>query len=88
MSGQYSKDGEILKAAEDDMMAYCILVLLHRAGLSSTEITKLNPENSAAYDNSVYADIAGRENPCFIPEDVFVVLEKYMAERLDYPYFF
>jgi len=79
---------KIFKAAEDNLMAYCILALLHRAGLSSTEITELHPENLTAYDNGVYANIAGRKNPCFIPEDVFVVLEKYMVERLDYPYFF
>lgn len=79
---------KILEAAQEDPMAYCILVLLQRVGLSSTEIVELKIADFAAYDNGVYAQVVGRRELCFIPEDVFVILEKYIAKREDNPYLF
>ena len=78
----------LLKAAEKDRMAYTIIVLLHRAGISSTEIIQLMPEDFTAYDNGVYVHIKERREPAFIPEDVFLVLEKYMAVREPNDYLF
>lgn len=71
----------LLMAAQKDWMAYTIIVLLHRTGISSTEITQLTPEDFTAYDNGVYVHIKERREPGFIPEDAFIVLEKYMAVR-------
>lgn len=70
----------LLKAAETDIMAYTILVLLYRVGLTSGEIASLKRDSFTAYDNGVYAAVAGRREPCFIPEDVFVILERYMSK--------
>lgn len=78
----------LLKAAEEDIMAYTILVLLLRVGLSSTEMIGLKPEDFSAYDNGVYVAVEGRKEACFIPEDVFVVLEKYLQQRESHPYLF
>lgn len=71
----------LLEAAAKDQMAYTILVLLYRVGLSSCEITALKYRDFAAYDNGVYVTAAGRKEACFIPEDVFAVLERYMQGR-------
>lgn len=78
----------LLKAAEEDLMAYCIIVLLYRAGLSSTEIAGLRAEDLAMYENGVYAKVMDREDLCYIPEDVFVVLNLYMERRVENPYLF
>ncbi len=72
---------ELLKVAEDNLMEYCILVMLFRAGLSSTELSNLQVEDLAIYENGTYAQIRGRKNLCFIPEDACDVLEEYLEER-------
>ncbi|MBR4027475.1 MAG: tyrosine-type recombinase/integrase [Lachnospiraceae bacterium] len=79
---------KLLFVAQDDLMAYCILTLMYRVGLASTEIVELKDKNFAAYDNGVYAFVEGRKEPCFIPEDVFVILEQYMASRQAHEYLF
>lgn len=79
---------KLLVAAQGDLMAYCILVLLHRLGLSSTEIVDLKVKDFAAYDNGVYVNIKGREEPCFVPEDAFVILEQYISSRTEHEYLF
>lgn len=71
----------LLKAAEEDTMAYCIIVLLYRVGLSSTEIAELKIEDLAIYENGVYAKIQGRRELCYIPEDVFLVLNAYLKSQ-------
>lgn len=78
----------ILSEAQRDIQAYCILVLLYRAGLSSTEIAELKLSDIAVYDNGVYAAISGRREPCFIPEDVFHILRKFIADRKEHEYLF
>lgn len=78
----------LLKAAEADVMAYTILVMLYRVGLSSTEIIDLKPDDFAAYDNGVYVAVEGRTEAVFVPEDVFVILEQYLLQREDHPYLF
>lgn len=75
-------------AAEDDLMVYCILTLLYRVGLSSTEIIELTPEDFGVYDNGVYVQVAGRREACFISEDVAEILERYLKERAEQPYLF
>nr|WP_305182524.1 tyrosine-type recombinase/integrase [uncultured Schaedlerella sp.] len=79
---------QILAAAQDDEMAYCIFVLMQRAGLSSTEIAELKVEDFSAYDNGVYVFVTGRNGSCFVPEDAFIILEKYLASRTEQEYLF
>lgn len=78
----------LLEAAKEDIMAYCIFVLLHRAGLSSTEITELVPEDFRAYDNGTYAFVKGRKEACYIPDDAAITLEKYLNVRAENEYLF
>lgn len=78
----------LLEAAREDLMAYCIIVLMYRAGLASTEIAGLKPEDIGIYGDGIYASVAGRRGLCYIPEDAFQILEKYLAERKDNSYLF
>lgn len=68
----------LLEAAMENQMAYTILTLLYRVGLSSTEIISLKKENFVAYDNGVYVTIEGRREASFVPKDVFVIVEQYL----------
>lgn len=72
----------ILKAASDDLMAYTILTLMYRAGLSSTEIAALNgPDDFFLYDDGMYVRLENREEFCHIPEDAEEILFQYMDQR-------
>lgn len=72
----------LLAAASEDRMAYTILTLMYRAGMSSTEIISLNgPENFVIYDDGPYALLDGREEACCIPEDAWKILMEYMDVR-------
>lgn len=72
----------LLRAASDDLMAYTILTLMYRAGLTSTEISDLRGEKDfIEYRDGIYVSPAGRKDPCFIPEDAWKILEEYMRER-------
>ena len=68
----------LLAAAQDNLMAYCILVLLQRVGMTSTDVIELKPSDFAVYDNGVYAFLQDRERVFFIPDDVYKILEQYM----------
>ncbi len=78
----------LFQAAKEDEMAYCILALMHRAGLSSTEIIQLKMDNLGVYDNGVYAFVEGRKEYCYIPEDVAQILESYISTRSDKEFLF
>lgn len=71
----------LYQAAQEDSMAYAIITCIHRVGLSSREIAELKQSDLATYENGVFAYIASREDFCFIPEDVVLILERYMEER-------
>lgn len=79
----------LLEAASEDMMSYTILTLLYRAGLSSTEIAGLNgPEDFVMYGDEGYVLLSGREEPCYIPEDAWEILMKYLDLREIHPSLF
>lgn len=79
---------KLLTAAQGDSMAYCLLGLLYRMGLSSTEIAELRPDDLAIYDNGVYLSISGRLEACFVPEDVYKIILNYLPHRQDNDYLF
>lgn len=79
---------KILEVAQKDLMAYCILVLLFRVGLSSTEICELKLEYFEIYDNGVFLFVPERKEACYIPEDVYLILTKYFAVRMEHEYLF
>lgn len=78
----------LLQAAEPDIQAYTIIVMLYRIGLSSTEIIQLKPEDFAIYENGMYAAIKGREELCYIPEDTARILERFFDQRKEVEYLF
>ena len=57
-------------------------------GLSSTEIVELMPEHFTIYDNGVYLRIPKRRETCFVPEDVYKIIEKYLSQRIENKYLF
>lgn len=79
----------LFKASSDNLMCYTILTLMYRAGLSSTEITGLcGAEDFAVQGRNICVIIKGREEPCFIPEDAWKILEMYMDQREQHPTLF
>lgn len=79
---------KLLIVAQPNYMAYCIITLLYRMGLSSTEIIELTPEDFAIYDNGVYLKVPKRREVCFVPEDVYKIIEKYLSQRVENKYLF
>lgn len=72
----------LLQAAATDRMAYTILTLMYRAGLSSTEIISLNGENDfIKCDEGLYVILTDRKEVCYIPEDAERILTGYMEQR-------
>ena len=79
----------LLRAASENVMAYTILTLMYRAGLTSSEIIGLNGEDDfVIYDDGAYTVLADRREPCYIPEDAWEILERYMAGREPQPSLF
>lgn len=75
----------LLKAAAEDSMAYAILTLMYRAGLSSTEIMQIRGEEDfICYDEGIYLQVQGRRELCYIPEDAWTILRGYMDQREKY----
>lgn len=70
----------LLRASSGDIMAYAILTLMYRAGLSSTEVAGLKRDDLFLYNDSVYAEIPQRKDPCYIPEDAWNILRSYMDQ--------
>ncbi len=79
---------QLLQAAQENRMEYCILVLLYRAGLSSTEIISMKIKDLAEYENGVYYFSKKRKSACFIPEDAVDVLKQYIDEQTEREYVF
>lgn len=78
----------MLEAAQDDIMAYTILVLFCRVGLRSTEVCALKPQDIIADPEGVYLTLKKKKETRFIPPDVFAILEKYLASREKNEYLF
>lgn len=79
---------KLLVALEQDPMVYCIVVLLYRMGLTSTQVTELRLEDLGVYDNGVFVHVKGRLEASYVPEDVADVLNTYISMRQDNPYLF
>lgn len=72
----------LLRVASKDLMAYTILVLMYRAGLTSTEITAITgADDFLEYEDGIYITLKGREQPCYIPQDAWKILKLYMDQR-------
>lgn len=79
----------LFDAASEDIMAYTILTLMYRGGLTSTEIAGLNGEEDfMIYDDGIYVIPAQRREPCHIPEDAWAILKEYMEGREAHPSLF
>lgn len=73
----------LYRAAEENYMAYTIISLLHRVGLSSTEIITLKRGDLAIYENGTFAFAEQRQDACYIPPDVNEILELYLRKVED-----
>lgn len=72
----------LFRAASEDRMAYTIITLMYRAGMTSTEITGISGEEDfMEYDDGMYVMLSGRKDPCYIPEDAWEILKEYMSLR-------
>lgn len=72
----------LLHSAVEDEMAYTILTLMYRAGLTSTEIAGMKSEEDfAEYERGALLMLANRQDPCYIPEDAWNILKNYMSHR-------
>ncbi len=72
----------LLRAASDDQMAYTMLTLMYRGGLTSTELTGLRGEEDLIeYQDGIYLSLPGRKEPCYIPEDAWKILKDYLDAR-------
>lgn len=76
-----SEIDRLLQAAEDDIQAYTIVTLIYRAGLTSTEIIRLTPEDFVMYTNGLYAAVKGRRKLVYIPDDAARTLESFLKFR-------
>lgn len=73
----------LLQAASGDLMAYAILTLMYRAGLTSTEITAITGEDDfMEYDDGIYIVLKERGQPCYVPQDAWKILKSYMDQRI------
>lgn len=79
---------KLLRAAQTDHMAYCMIIFLYRMGFTSTELIEMKPDDIAVYENGAYIKSAGRKKANYLPEDVYQILKKYMDERESQEYLF
>ena len=72
---------QLLTAAENDIQSYCIISMIYRMGLSSTEICSLDLSDICVYENGVYLNVKNRKNKLFVPEDVYKIILKYLKDK-------
>lgn len=78
----------LFHVAQEDIMAYCILTMIYRMGLSTTQIIKLRISDFSEYENGVYLRLDGRMEDSFVPEDVYKILQSYLSQREKGEYLF
>ena len=72
----------LLHAASKDYMAYTMLTLMYRAGLTSTELIALKGEGDfIEYGEDIYVSLLSRKEPCYIPQDAWEIVKEYMNMR-------
>ncbi len=71
---------KVLAAADADLQDRCILTLGLRTGMTSSEICSLKLNAITEYDNGMFILPAGRERPCYVPQDAAIVLKQFLAE--------
>lgn len=78
----------LYQVAQENLMAYTIITLIHRIGLSSREIGDLKPEDFSEYENGSFVSVRGRDELCYIPPDVVQIIELYLSKRDAVEYLF
>ena len=79
---------KLFSAAQADMMAYMIFLLLFRVGLSSTEIMEIKEKDIEQYADGVYLWIKNRKEACYLSDDVVCIMAEYLKQRRDNEYLF
>ena len=79
---------KMLKAAEEEYMAYTILVLFYRIGLLSTDICSLKPNDFIEKEGHLYLILRQKKDVVYIPKDVKEILRKYEQVREENEFYF
>lgn len=79
---------KLLIASREDHMFFCMLTLIFRVGLSSTELIELRPEDFGEYDNGVFVFVTEREEWCHVPDDAAAIVTDYLNRRKENTFFF
>ena len=78
----------LFQAAQKDKLAYAVFALLHRVGLSSTEIMNLKIDDLGIYDDGAYVFVENRKEYVYVPEDVLEIINTYIEEKETAEYLF
>lgn len=79
---------KLLTACREDHMFFCMLALIFRVGLSSTELIELREDDFSEYDNGVFVFIEAREEWCYVPDDAAKIVADYLYRREPNVYLF
>lgn len=79
----------LLDAASDNIMEYSILVLMYRAGLTSTEVIAINGNGEFfSHGSRVFLAVKERKDPVSIPADTWNIIKEFRDQREDHESFF
>lgn len=78
----------ILHSARENLMDYLILSLAFRMMLKSTQIVELKKEDFIADPNGVYLIMPNKKDIKYVPEDIVVILERYLERREEKEFLF
>ena len=75
-------------ASKENRMHFCMITLIFRVGLSSTELIELRPEDFGEYDNGTFVFVSERDEWCHVPDDAAAIVIDYLEHRKENTYLF
>lgn len=79
---------KLLVASKENRMSFCMITLIFRVGLSSTELIELRPEDFGEYDNGTFVFVSERDDWCHVPDDAASIVIDYLEHRKENTYLF
>ena len=79
---------KLLVASKENRMYFCMITLIFRVGLSSTELIELRPEDFGEYDNGTFVFVTERDEWCHVPDDAAAIVIDYLEHRKENTYLF
>lgn len=79
---------KLLVASKENRMSFCMITLIFRVGLSSTELIELRPEDFGEYDNGTFVFVSERDEWCHVPDDAAAIVIDYLENRKENTYLF